>query len=258
LAKANLTDRAYQEIKEWIVRYHLKPGARLHFGDLVSALNMSHTPIREALSKLENERLVERLPGRGYAVRAMDLQEVEDLYDLRIALEVLAVQQATKRMGEGDRKRLTDNLAQVTLLLQNGQKDKYLALEQDFHVIIMVASGNRLLAGFGKAILDRIWMIQNINVLTSDHLAHAHEHHESVFTALQNRDPRKAATLMRRHLEFAKGFVLSRLRRSDDVLSKFMTGLPVSNVDTVYEREIRSTTARSRTRKHHRETPPEP
>ena len=103
MLKASLTDKAYNQIKEWVVRYHLKPGARLHVSDLAHALQMSQTPVREALSMLEKEHLIEREPQKGYRVSTLSMQGVEDLYDLRIALEVLAVRQAARRMTASDR-----------------------------------------------------------------------------------------------------------------------------------------------------------
>ncbi len=229
MLKASLTDKAHQQIKEWIVRYHLKPGARLHVSDLAHALQMSQTPVREALSMLEKEHLIEREPQKGFRVSALSLQGVEDLYDLRIALEVLAARQAARRMPPADRKRVAGLLAEVGRLMKNGNKQRMLALEQDFHVIILEASGNKPLADMGRAILDRIWIIQNINLLTTDHLADAHPQHLKVFEAISNGDSQKAATLMSRHLTFAKEFVLSRLRSGDDILLKLMMGFPATD-----------------------------
>jgi hypothetical protein len=83
----------------------------------------------------------------------------------------------------------------------------------------------------GRAILDRIWIIQNINLLTTDHLSDAHPQHLNLFEAIKSGDSHKAAMLMHRHLTFAKEFVLSRLRSSDDILSKLMMGFPLADAD---------------------------
>lgn len=231
MLKASLTDKAHQHIKEWIVRYHLKPGARLHVSDLAHALQMSQTPVREALSMLEKEHLIEREPQKGFRVSALSLQGVEDLYDLRIALEVLAAHQAAQRMTLPGRKHLSGLLSEVSRSLKTGNKQRMLELEQDFHVIILDASGNKPLAEMGRAILDRIWIIQNINLLTTDHLSDAHPQHLKVFEAIKDGDSQKAATLMNRHLTFAKEFVLARLKSSDDILAKLMMGFPVTDSD---------------------------
>ena len=231
MLKPSLTDKAHHHIKEWILRYHLKPGVRLHVSDLAHALHMSQTPVREALSMLEKEYLIERQPQKGYRVGSLSMQGVEDLYDLRIALEVLAARQAARRMTLSARKRIARLLAEVGRLMKNGNKQRILELEQDFHVIILEASGNKPLAEMGCAILDRIWIIQNINLLTTDHLTDAHPQHLKVFEAIEKGDPHKAAILMDRHLRSAKEFVLSRLRSSDDILSKLMMGFPLAGSD---------------------------
>lgn len=227
MLKASLSDKAHHQIKQWIIRYHLKPGSVLNVGGLAQALEMSHTPIREALSMLEREHLVERRPQRGFIVRGLDLQEVEDLYDLRISLEELAARNAAKRIRLPERQRLSAILGEVGRRLAAGNKSRILELEQDFHVVILEASGNQPLAEMGRGILDRIWIIQNINLLTTNHLSEAHPQHLKVFQAIESGDSKTAAALMKRHITEAKEFVLSRLRRKDDVLSQMMCGFPV-------------------------------
>jgi DNA-binding GntR family transcriptional regulator len=204
---------------------------RLHVGDLAHALKMSQTPVREALSMLEKEHLIEREPQKGFRVSALSMQGVEDLYDLRIALEVLAAHQAAMRMTPSGRNHIARLLTEVGRLIKNGNKQRLLDLEQNFHILILDASGNKPLAEMGRAILDRIWIIQNINLLTTDHLSDAHPQHLNVFEAIKNGDSHKAALLMSAHLTFAKEFVLSRLRSSDDILSKLMLGFPLTDVN---------------------------
>lgn len=223
--KSSLADKARHQIKQWIVHYHLKPGTDLNVGDLAQALRMSTTPVREALSMLEREYLIERWPQKGYSVRGLNLQEVEDLYDLRISLEELAARQAAKRIRRSDCRRLANILAEVGRKLKTPNKSRILELEQEFHLVILGASGNRTLAEMGCGILDRIWIIQNINLLTTSHLSEVHPQHLQVFHAIERGSANHAAALMKKHLTFAKEFVLGRLRRTDDVLAQIMGGL---------------------------------
>ena len=111
--------------------------------------------------------------------------------------------------------------------MKNGNKQRMLELEQDFHVVILDASGNKPLAEMGRAILDRIWIIQNINLLTTDHLSDAHPQHLQILEALDRGDAKKAATLMEKHLAQAKQFVLSRLKNGDDILARMMQASPI-------------------------------
>jgi DNA-binding GntR family transcriptional regulator len=71
-------------------------------------------------------------------------------------------------------------------------------------------------------------MIQNVNILTSDHLIDAHEQHMEIYKALEKADSLKSAALMKKHLKFTKKFVLSRLQNRDDFLSKLIMGFPES------------------------------
>jgi DNA-binding GntR family transcriptional regulator len=226
--KDSLTDRAYKEIKNWIIHYKLKPGVQLRIDELSTALGMSQTPVREALSKLEHEHLADRHPQKGYVVRALNLKDVSDIYDLRMALEVVAAEEAATRMGDADRSRLSHLLEQVDILIKKGEKAQVLALEQEFHMRIMEATGNWFLTEILGSIFDRIWMIQNVNILTSDHLIDANKQHMEIYKALKKADPLKSAALMKKHLKFTKKFVLSRLQDSDDFLSKLIMGFPES------------------------------
>jgi DNA-binding GntR family transcriptional regulator len=139
------------------------------------------------------------------------------------------VRQAAGRMSAADRRRLTATLSEFGRLLRSGRKKPVLERGQDFHMIVLEASGNRALAEVGRAVLDRIWVIQNINLLTADHLADAHPEHVGILAALKRGDGEAAAALMRRHLGLAKDFVLSRLRNSEDILSRMTRGTSLSN-----------------------------
>jgi DNA-binding GntR family transcriptional regulator len=149
------------------------------------------------------------------------------LYDLRIALEVLAARQAAKRMSASARKRLAAIVSDFGRFLKTDRKQRILQRGQDFHVVILEASGNRSLAETGRAILDRIWVIQNINLLTTDHLSEAHPQHLQILEALERADAKRAASLMEKHLTQAKEFVLSRLKNGDDILSRMMQASPL-------------------------------
>jgi len=226
MAETSLTNRAYKEIRDWITHYRLKPGVQIKIDELSATLGMSTTPIREALSRLEQEHFVDHHPQKGYLVRALDLKDVSDMYDLRMALEVVAAEEAATRMTKADRHKLSQILDEVGNLVKKGERGRLLSLEQNFHVIITEATGNWLLKEILRGVLDRIWMIQNLNLLTSDHLVYAHKEHAEIYQALKRGEPQKAAALMKKHLEFAKKYILSRLQDSRDVLAHLITGLP--------------------------------
>jgi DNA-binding GntR family transcriptional regulator len=224
LAKISLTDKAYRQIREWIIHYQLKPASRLGIDELAEALGMSRTPVREALSRLAQERLVVHRPMKGFAVKALDPTEVKDLHEVRSAIEVLAARQAAVRgLSALSRKRLEEILETVPGLIDQGRKAQLLKLEQDFHVIILEASGNKPLAEIGQGVLNRIWAIQSLNILTTDQMAEAHQQHIEVVQAMAEGNSRRAASLMRKHIAYAARYILSRLNDRDDIIFSALT-----------------------------------
>ena len=218
--KTTRTHEAYKKVKEWIVRYRLKPGAHLAIGELAEDLNMSRTPVREALYRLEQEHLLSHQPMKSFTVKSLNLSDVEDIFEIRCCLEVLAARQAAKHLSENHRRRLEAILKEVWEYIQKGEKSRVLALEQEFHIVIMKASGNYLLWEVGQDILNRIWALQRLNILTSDHLADAHSQHSEVFQALAAGNSRQAVALMKRHLVWAAKYMLGRLRDRHDIISQ--------------------------------------
>ena len=99
------------------------------------------TPLRKHLASWNKNRWYIVIHA-GVVIQLNGLKEVEDIYDVRIALEVLAAEEAATRMSKADRKKLSHILGEVTRVVKKGDKWQILKLEQDFHVIIMETSGN--------------------------------------------------------------------------------------------------------------------
>jgi len=218
MPKQSLTDRAYNHIKDWIIDFRLKPGSHLSIQDLAEALGISRTPVREALSRLEQEYLVERSPMKGFTVKAMDLKEIEDLFEVRSVIELLAVRQAAKRMNPKIRMQLEEGLKTTDAWIRKGEKSRALQLEQNFHMKLLEASGNVPLMEIGRGILERIWSIQRFNIITSDVLTEAHDQHMDIFRTLCTGDPRQAEAAMRRHMKATTTELMARLRDQNDIL----------------------------------------
>jgi DNA-binding GntR family transcriptional regulator len=239
--KTTRTNEAYNKIKEWIIRHRLKPGEHLAIEELAETLNMSRTPVREALHCLEQEHLLVHQPMKGFTVKSLNLSDVKDIFEIRCSLEVLAARQAAKNLSEDHSRRLEAILKEVWEHIQKGEKNQVLALEQEFHIIILEASGNYLLREVGQDILSRIWALQRLNILTSDHLADAHNQHSKVFQALVAGKSRQAAALMRRHLVWAAKYMLGRLRDRHDIIAQVIFLTPQNSPESeipIYRKEF--------------------
>lgn len=223
MPRTPLADKAYQQIKDWIKRHRLKPGSRLVIGDLAGQLNMSRTPVREALNRLEQELLVEHQPMRGFVVKTVDLDELADLFELRRTLEVLAARQAAERINRAQLDKIGAILDLIQSMFGKSPNHEVLEKEQQFHIEIMLASGNRHLAEVGKGIFDRIWAVQNLNIIASDELVVAHDQHCQIYQALCGNDAGKASFLMDQHLEKTSIMYLTLLKDYKEFINTFMT-----------------------------------
>ncbi len=224
--EAGLTDRAYFFIKEAIVDYRLKPGAALGLRTLAAALEMSQTPVREALLRLEQEQFIERRGNKGFVVASFTLDQVMELYDLRLVLELAGVRWAAQRFTAELGKELDQILEQTESLLEHGTRLDILSQEYRFHSLVIEAGGNKPLRRMAQVVLDRVRLIQNLSSLTKDRLDRAHRQHREIFEALAAKNPRRAEELMESHLREARGYLLSRLENEDDILSLLLSGLP--------------------------------
>jgi len=169
------------------------------------------------------ERFVERQGAKGYGVSTLDPVQIEELYQLRIILEVPAVRQAAGLIDDNGLSALGEMLQIVPSLIDAQRRVEIIQLDKEFHVAILKQSGNRLLCEIGENILDRVHRVQNLNVLTSDRLFTAHEHHKDIFEALGKKDEKAVAELMENHLASAREYVLSRLKNNDDILGRLLT-----------------------------------
>jgi DNA-binding GntR family transcriptional regulator len=216
LQRLSLTEKAYREIRRGITQHLIKPGSLMTTRELAALLNMSQTPIREALCILEHEHFVVRMPKRGYAVKVMDVKEFVDIYDMRLAIEVLAVELAARKIKDAE-------IARLEKLLDDTGKKKprvnIMEAEQEFHSIILESSDNPLLEQTGKRILDRIWMVQKIVLHNSKHWSESNCDHKKIFNEIKSGHKERASEIMKRHLNWGRQLVLSRLEDGDDFLS---------------------------------------
>ena len=131
----SLAEIAYTKIKKAILKHEIVPGQRLSHEELVQDLQISQTPIREALLRLAQEGYVTRLTNRGYRVSEMTADEVEELFGLRHALESYCIQEAIRRITPDGISALEQNVKSYRqAITANGPLvDRYI-INKDFHL----------------------------------------------------------------------------------------------------------------------------
>src|SRR5262245_15567839 len=152
----NLSGQVYSQIKTLILGNEILPGQKLHHQELSERLGVSRTPVREALTRLVQEGYVSLLPNRGFTCKEIRLQEADELYQLREALEAFAVEKAIENLTEGS---FTELAAKINLYGKDVQKrftrDR-LVYDQDIHLEIARLSGNETLVKTLAQAFERI------------------------------------------------------------------------------------------------------
>lgn len=141
----SLADRATEELRRAIRSGALVPGDRLVERQLVETLGISHIPIREALSRLADEGLVDRIPRQGARVAGLKQVEIEELSSLRTVLEEYVAEQVQLRMNSEVERQLGRLVQQMGTAADRGDVERVLLYDQRFHAALWSHCGNKLL-----------------------------------------------------------------------------------------------------------------
>jgi len=209
LARMNpdsLADQAYTKLKTSIYDFHLLPGDRFSESDIADRLQMSRTPVREALFRLQREGYVEVMFRSGWQVRPFDFQQFEQIYDVRIMLEVAAV---NKLCGMVDVP-LLDDLKRAWLVrpedrLTDGPSVS--ALDERFHEQLVEATGNREMARIHHDITERIRIIRRLDFTKGLRIEATYGEHAKILRAILERHTAEAVLMLTSHIESSKAEV---------------------------------------------------
>ncbi|MBO1271010.1 MULTISPECIES: GntR family transcriptional regulator [Shewanella] len=209
-----LVEQVLVQIQTSIIKGELPAGSKINEQALAEKYGISRGPTREALQLLERQRLVVRVPHIGARVAALTVEELNDLYELRSTLEVMACELAAKRITEEQLNNLWQLLESQEAALNDG--DSYFQQEGDvdFHYQIIRASGNRHLQETligGLYHLLRMYRYQCTN--NSRRPVRAIAEHRRIVEAIAQRDAELAGLLMRRHIEQGRQNTEQRLKQ---------------------------------------------
>jgi DNA-binding GntR family transcriptional regulator len=196
---SSLADKAYHETRSLIVSLELAPGAVIDERRLVERLGIGRTPVREALRRLAQERLVEVYPRRGMFVTGVDVRELARLSEVRAVLEPEAARLAATRATDDDRAEIAALLAELDA---GGADDRELmALDERIHRTIYRTAHNDLL----EATLEQYYVLAlRIWVMALDRqheLEHAVQEHRALLEAIRDGDAERAGTTMSSHVQ---------------------------------------------------------
>lgn len=212
----SLVDVVAERIEAAILSGTLAPGSRLSEQALAASLGVSRGPLREAIRRLEGRKLLERTPNIGVRVAQLSLKDLNEILQVREALECLACNLAAQHMPDAE-------IAMLKQLLdEHGQQDAVRnregyyeeAKNLDFHYRIVNGSGNERLAEMLAG--DLHYMLRIYRYKSGAQPGRAQEvlqEHRAIVAAIERRDPEGAENAMREHLRHARRHVEAQLRQ---------------------------------------------
>lgn len=189
-----------------ILSGELRPGEHLSERELARRIQVSRTPLREALGLLERDGLAVSRPGQGYYAPEFDPNVVKDLYEFRELLEVHAVRSAVRRIGEAGIRELREIMRQLAVY-ERDPKPGVQALHEEvslglrIHEVIARESGNSLIHETLLQIYNRLRLLTWIDVLWYDKRPLTQKEHRELVEAVTARDEKRAARIAGRHVK---------------------------------------------------------
>lgn len=218
IRRERAVDSVYTALRQAIVSGSLKPGERMNVEELAAKMGVSLTPVRGAIQQLATEGLVEVRPRSGTFVASLTVQELEETFKLRSALECLAAEDAVERITPQQLRRLHDLLKALRRRVTNQNERR--AHEQgnsEFHQILIDASGNQRLAEMYRALNAHIKIVR-IHAGEAGwplRLQEEQAEHEAIVAALEAKDVAALTGALRRHIYRAKDLMIAVLRSLD-------------------------------------------
>lgn len=197
----SLAERAYRAIRDRLVMLDIRPGAPINEDQLAQSLGVGRTPVREALKRLQYERLITTYPRRGTFATEVNITDLAHISEVRQELEPLAAAQAARRATATDRAALTAALRELGSVASRHDADELMRLDLSVHRAIYAATHNPYLEDTlvrHDNLATRIWCLF-IDRL-SDMAGHIGEH-GPLIEAIVAGDAEKAAQLARDHVE---------------------------------------------------------
>jgi DNA-binding GntR family transcriptional regulator len=193
--------QAYLKLREMILSGELAPGTPLSEYQLVRSLEVSRTPIREALSRLQSVGLVRGVPQRGMFVRELGPQDVVEIFEIREQLEPLAVRRFIERgMDEALLVRLEQEANEAPQLMAQGKLREGVILGSRLHDELIAAAGNSRLTEILAELGDQIWLLSMVGIHAPGRPEEASREHQELLGLIRAKDADAAEEYMRQHL----------------------------------------------------------
>lgn len=199
LPKESNRDYALRVIRENLINMQLKPGAMISEQDIACELNLSRTPVHEALQELAKTQIIEVLPQRGSLVRLIDMKLVDEAVFMRSTIESTLTEEACKIASEQDIQSMEENVTLQEFYLSKNAVDKIMELDNAFHAIVYKITNKLLCYEIVQQMNIHLDRYRELKLHTVDPTS-VIEEHKQILEAFKTKNSKRSKELILEHL----------------------------------------------------------
>ena len=200
-----------ESLRDAIRKGILKPGERIMEIKLAEELGVSRTPVRDAIRKLELEGYVVMMPRRGTYVADMSIRDINEIFEIRTALESLSNGLAAEHITEDELEHLQRLLVIIGGYIKEGDMDKIVETDIEFHDLLYHAARNNRLVGIISNLRDQLTRFRTLSMSYPGRLEATLDEHRAIVEAIANGDGRSARKAAEHHMENSEKTLLKAM-----------------------------------------------
>ena len=197
----NVPRQIYEILRARILSTELPPGSSINERYLAEALGVSRTPIREAIRRLSNDGLISIIPNVGTSVTQFEPSRVREFCQIRTAFECIAIEAAVKNFEAVHDRKLVQLIDDQDKTIDRGDMISNIAIDSEFHGVIMELSGYKLIPDFLERAMGEILRARHMSIKLPGRLREPIIEHRAIVNALRSGNPKDCAAAMRDHLD---------------------------------------------------------
>lgn len=209
-----LNQIVYNGLRDAIISGIIPVGERINEKKYSLELNVSRTPIREALYRMQSEGIIEHIPNYGFVIRKVSVEDAEEIYKLRVALDTLASINAMQLMTESDFKEMKLLLDKTEESEEKCEIDNVINLFYEFNEMIYTYSN--ILRSIIHNLRNYLTRFRDISLLDANRRRKAFDEHKLIYYCLRDKDEKELKSLISKHLNYSKKFIIEEITRQEE------------------------------------------
>lgn len=208
---ATISQQVYDILKEDICKGKYAPGEKLLEVKIARELNVSRSPVREALHQLSGDGITVEVANRGVFVREFNAQDIEEIFEVRVALECTSLSEM-KKLDPEQRQQLQDIMDALQKCYDRKALDRYIDMDEKLHRSLVVFGGNGLMLQLYDKVKLMSMQFRTYSLQSEKRFNDSIKEHAAIVENMLNGNMNKAAQINRRHLKLARDQVLEFIK----------------------------------------------